>query len=363
MRVVFVLGQNGRGGTETQAKLLIAGLISQGAHVDVVLLDDTHGLDGLPEGVRALGLRSRGGALGPLRMAAAVVSLRRTLRTGRYDVVHSAMARAYVLTAIAGLRLPGPRRVTWRRNLGLHLGSSRWKRRVERFALRHSDVLVANSHDVRDYWVRLAGPSVPQSVVIPNMVEAWRFDAVPATRTTDRAFRVVTVGGLKPDKAHRDLIEAIGSLTALRDAIEVVVVGEGIERQRLTDLAISRGVGLTLTGELVDTRQALLSADIYAHPSHSEGSSNAVAEAMAAGLPIVATDVGGMSELLGEEGGLLVPPGDPARLARALLDLIENPERRKSLAAGARTRAETRMSADQVVALHLDVYGASTCAA
>jgi glycosyltransferase involved in cell wall biosynthesis len=360
---LFVLGQSGRGGTETQAKLLIEGLIARGTSVDVILLDDSHGLDGLPAGTRTLGLRTRGGVVAPITMAIAMLRLRRMLRAGDYDVVHSAMARAYALTTAASLGLSSFRRVTWRRNLGIHLGASRLKRAVERFALSHSDVLVANSRDVMDYWVHLAGARAPENIVIPNMVEAWRFATVPSSANRGSAVQVVTVGGLKPGKAHRDLIEAVASRPELRDAVEVVVVGEGAERQRLIDLARERGVTLTLTGELEDTSPALMSADIYAHPSHSEGSSNAVAEAMAAGLPIVATDVGGMRELLGGDAGVLVPAGDCAAMASALSALLNDPARRVTLAGRARSRAQARMSADQVVAMHLDVYGASTCAA
>jgi glycosyltransferase involved in cell wall biosynthesis len=363
VRVAFVLGGNGRGGTESQARLLLAGLEERGVTVDTFLLDGSDGTDGLPETTRVLGPGRLGGVGGILAELRRGLRLRSTLHRGRYDVVHSALARAYVLTTFALLGRRRLRHVSWRRNTGSHLQGSRTHVGLERFALRRADVIVSNSEAVADHWRAFAPGSRAEHVVIPNIVAPWRLEStapavdLPSTQLQ----RVVTVGGLRSVKGHLELVRAVGE-SALRTRVQLVVVGEGPRRQLLEETAARLEVDLVLPGAVEDTRPYLAAADLYVHPSHSEGSSNAIAEAMAAGLAVVATDVGGTRELIGD-AGVVVPASSPGRLVEEMTVLLDSPDRRSQLGARARELVRVRSTPARVIEAHLEVYGGAPCVA
>ncbi|WP_027860455.1 glycosyltransferase [Marmoricola sp. URHB0036] len=362
MKVAFVLGGNGQGGTETQARLLLDGLERRGVQVDTFLLDGSDGTSGLPRTTTVLGPGRVGGVAGALAEARTGLRLRRALRRGRYDVVHSALARAYVLSTLALVGRRHVRHVSWRRNAGSHLDSgSRAHASLERLALRGADALVSNSAVVAEHWRAFAPGARAEHVVIPNIVAPWRFDPAAAADDlpTTSSPRVVSVGNLRPVKGHLELLQALAEAAS---RVQLVVVGEGPARPALEEAASRLGVDLVLPGKVEDTRPYLAVADLYVHSSHSEGSSNAIAEAMASGLAVVATDVGGARELLGDTG-VLVPVGSARRLVEEMSSLLEDPERRTRLGAAARDRIRERSDPDAVVSAHLQVYGGATCAA
>ncbi len=154
---------------------------------------------------------------------------------------------------------------------------------------------------------------------------------------------VLAVGRLSSEKGHTDLLEAVARLA---DApLQLVLVGDGPERQRL-ERRIQRlrfGGRVILAGHRADVRPFYAAATAFALPSHSEGSPNVVLEAMAAGVPVAATHVGGVPEIVEHERtGLLVPPRDPDAMAAALRRLLTGPEERCTFAAAARRDIEAR---------------------
>lgn len=360
LSVLFVLGANGYGGTELQARALIQGLVAHGVTVQVVLLDGQEGVEGLPEGTRVLhrGRPPRLLAIGMYLVA--VWQVRRMLRRRRFDVVHGIHARGYLVVAFAAFGTSGVRRVAWRRNRGVHLSGSaaRVTSVLEKVSLRMTDAVIANSQDVRDYWIEEHGAAPERTVVIPNFLADWRFDV--AAPHSGRDVQIVTVGNLRPVKGHATLVRAVAGLRTARPRL--VIVGEGQCRPELTRLAEQVGVDLQLVGVQPDPRPWLASPAIYVQPSMDEGSSNAVLEAMAAGLPIVATRVGGMQELLGD-AGVLVEAGDEEGLGAAIDGLLGSEARRRALGEAARKRAGDMYSEEAVVAATLDVYRGVVCAA
>jgi glycosyltransferase involved in cell wall biosynthesis len=358
-RVLFVIASNSTGGTELQARALIEGLIARGATVTVLLLDGSEGADGLPPDTEVIAEGRPGLVRSVLVYGKAVRRIRTLLRSGDFDVVHSVHARGYAVAAIAALGVRGVRRVAWRRNLGIHLvgGKALAMRLVERLSLRATDVVITNSADVKDYWVRRHGLAVGKVIVIPNLLQEWRFEVVPAVGGPSR---IVAVGGLRPVKGHDVLLRAVGGLG--RHDVEVVILGDGECRSALTTLAQELGVNLVLPGVSTDPRPWLATATLYVHPSMSEGASNAVLEAMAAGVAIVASDVGGMRELLGPTG-VLVPAGDESGLREAIGPLLDSPTARQRLGGESRRRARECFSEDRVVETTMSVYrGELPCA-
>lgn len=354
-RLAFVIGHCGAGGTEQQAAVLVRGLVERGIHVDVLILE------GGPQGQQFGGARvCQLGSLRRRRLSRALtlvlVTLRlaRALRRGQYDCVHAVLARAYVLTPFV-VRALHTRSVVvaWRRNLGIHRDIGGPVARLESWATSLTDVVVCNAASVKDYWREQGGPGRAAWHVIPNALESWRF--APATVLGDcgARHRLVNVGSLRPVKGQELLLEAVAMLEGV--TVDVAVIGEGPIRADLARRAERLGVALQLPGHVDDTRPWLAGASLYVHPSHSEGSSNAIAEAMAQGCAVVASDVGGSRELLGGTG-VLVPPGDARGLADTLERLLACPATRRELGVAARKRAEQDMNVSAVVDRHIEIY-------
>ncbi len=157
---------------------------------------------------------------------------------------------------------------------------------------------------------------------------------------------ILAIGRVSQEKGHADLVRAAAALEAMAGAprFRVVLVGDGPEREPLAQMASQLGIGkrVTFAGFQRDTRPYYAMATVMAVPSHSEGSPNVVLEAMAAGLPIAASAVGGVPEILQENvTGLMVPPRNPEALAKTLLQILSDADLRLRLGAAARARAET----------------------
>jgi glycosyltransferase involved in cell wall biosynthesis len=137
---------------------------------------------------------------------------------------------------------------------------------------------------------------------------------------------IVTIGRLSSEKGHMDLIAAIAKLRPA--GVRLVIVGEGIERPALERAIAAEGLQqhVLLAGHSQQVAAYYALADLFVLPSYSEGSPNVILEAMAAGLPIVATNVGGVPELLTQDhSGILVPPHDPAGLAAGMARILNDP--------------------------------------
>jgi glycosyltransferase involved in cell wall biosynthesis len=156
-------------------------------------------------------------------------------------------------------------------------------------------------------------------------------------------------------KAPKDGVTLARALRKLEPgAYRAAIVGDGPDR---TAVAAELGDAGELLGERDDVAEQLARADVFVLSSRSEGLPMAILEAMAAGLPVVATAVGGIPELVADgETGLLVPPGDADALAEALRRLVADPELRRRLGDAARTRVEERFSLAATRRAHVELY-------
>jgi glycosyltransferase involved in cell wall biosynthesis len=157
---------------------------------------------------------------------------------------------------------------------------------------------------------------------------------------------ILSVGRLSQEKGHADLIRAAAILSGLPEAprFRVAIVGDGPEREPLSRLALELGVQqrIKFAGFQREMGPYYAMATVLAVPSHSEGSPNVVLEAMAAGLPIVANEVGGIPEILEQDAtGLMVTPRSPDAMARAILRVLTDDELRERIAATAKECAAT----------------------
>ena len=202
-----------------------------------------------------------------------------------------------------------------------------------------------------------------------NGVDHERF-AAPAPRPADwpadwsaDAVVVGTVGRLAAVKDQRSLVRALSHIfrarPELRETVRGIVVGDGPERAALDAEIAALGLekAIWLAGNRDDIPALLGAVDVFVLPSLGEGISNTVLEAMAAGLPVIATRVGGNPELVIEgETGYLVPVGDPAALAAAMLPLLDDPARRRALGDAGRCAVRARFDWSRTVAGYLAVY-------
>jgi glycosyltransferase involved in cell wall biosynthesis len=169
---------------------------------------------------------------------------------------------------------------------------------------------------------------------------------------------VVTVGRFSSAKGYEDMIQAF-KLLQERDVKPVLLmVGAGSMfdtiKEQIENSRLSQSV--VLAGERADVPQLLASSDVFASSSHREGLPLALLEAMMAGLPVVATSVGDIPNVVTSETGVIVPPHQPEKLAEALEDLLKNPEKRKAMGRAAQERAWSEYSVDAWMKKHLALY-------
>jgi len=286
------------------------------------------------------------------RLALAVAGLARDLRRRRIQVVHSFGFYSNLVGVLAARLARVPAVIASQRDLGnLRPPLQRW---VQGLAIRLAGYVVVNSDAVagrlRTAW---AAPG-RRIVVIPNGVDLARF--APATGPATRHSDTVTVGTLavlRPEKAVGNFIRAAAEVRERCPAARFVIWGEGPCRPTLERLVRELGLEalVELPGLTFEPERALRGLDIFVLPSISEAFPNALLEAMATGLPVVATRVGGIPALV-EDGqtGLLVPPGDHAALAGAIMRLIEAPALAALLADRAQRRALDEFGIDRMLA-------------
>lgn len=286
----------------------------------------------------------------------------------RPAIVHSFLPLSFVLAGLAGLITLRPVAVMSRRSLNDYHARRPLLRAVEHFLFRFMSAGLGNSHAVVDQLLN-EGFAPNRLGVIHNGIDLAAFNVAAGSRDTVRrangcpepGFVIVALANLIPYKGHADLLRALGSIRAeLPDGWHLWCIGrdDGIGGD-LADLADNLSIidQITWLGQRDDVPELLAAADLFVHASHEEGFSNAILEAMAAGLASVVTDVGGNAEAV-ENGatGLVVPPRDPSALADGILDMCRNQERRAAFGRAARYRVETRFSLESCMRSYHRLY-------
>jgi glycosyltransferase involved in cell wall biosynthesis len=293
----------------------------------------------------------------------ALVRFARWCRKHRIDILQSCEFYGNVF-ALTGAVLAGvPLRIGGRR--GMYVDKSHGQKQLHAFGYRGAHAVVANSRAAADLLIA-EGVSRSKVIVIPNGLDVQAF-APRVARAHLR--RIVIVADLRDRKGHDVLIDAMPTVIAGRPDAELLIVGDGPLRGALEQRAQQRDITASarFLGHRDDVPAILADADVFALPSYSEAFPNAVLEAMAAGLPLIVTGVGGIPELVEHaHSGLLVPPGSPDALAAALLQLLNDPAEAAALGAAARRAVESRFSFDRMVeefeALYLRLLDARTYA-
>ena len=226
--------------------------------------------------------------------------------------------------------------------------------RAQRLAYRAAHAVVANSSAAGDQLAREGVPS-DKLRLIANGLDIRRF--VPVTPRPDIR-RIVMVANLRPEKGQDTLLAAAPRILARYPDASFTFVGDGPRREALELLTRALGISerVRFIGESRDVAPILAGHDLFVLPSRSEAFPNALIEAMATALPVVATDVGGIPEVVRPGSGLLVRPNDERVLADAVLALMDDPAAAAALGRAARADVERHYTIDRMVERFEQLY-------
>lgn len=292
------------------------------------------------------------------------------VRTSR-PLVHCFLPEAYLLGGVVALMQGASALIMSRRSRNHYQSRHPLAARVERRLHRRMDALVGNSRAVvRDLLDE--GAPADRVRLIYNGIDAARFAAGSARRERRLALRselglpddsvvVTCVANLFPYKGHADIIDALALLgRGPAGRTTLLLAGRDAGARALLEARAAQSglmASIRFLGERSDVPDLLAASDIGVLASHEEGFSNAVLEGMAAGLPMVVSDVGGNAEAVADgECGYVVPPRDPAALALALGALIDDQGRRRVMGDAARRRVVAAFSLDACVADYEALY-------
>lgn len=300
--------------------------------------------------------------LRPFALMASCAKLLAVLIRRRPRIVHFFLPLAYVIGApLSILAATTPVRVMSRRSLNLYQRRYPWISWFERKLHRHMSCVLGNSRAVINDLLA-EGAGLERTKLIYNGIDLTPFAQMSsAEKVASEPLVFIIVANLIPYKGHVDLIEALASITdALPKDWELWCIGrdDGL-RENLEQLATKKNVGhnIKFLGSQSDVHSFLKAADISVLCSHEEGFSNAILEAMAAGLPVVATDVGGNAEaIVHDETGLIVPPRDSVALGQALLKLALAADVRKVMGQRGRERVQQCFSLKECAQAYSSLY-------
>jgi len=317
------------------------------------------------EGIRVVEVPGLTRAPRPLADLATLVWLSRWMRRERFALVHCHSTKAGLLGRVAA-RAAGIPAVLFTAH-GWPFAGSWWPPVIRAFlataertvARLTTTVICVSQHD-REAALR-AGIGPPERlVVIPNGIapEPWLVDAPTEEggRGTGGTCTAVMVGRFQEPK---DPITLVNAWARVGPAHRLMLVGDGPMRPEIEALILKQGLEgrVAVLGARDDVPELLRTADVFILSSHWEGMPLAVIEAMMSGLPVVATDVGGVSEaVVHGETGFLVPPGNPDALALALDRLLTDPALRRRMGEAGRRRALERFTEERMLTGTAAVY-------
>jgi glycosyltransferase involved in cell wall biosynthesis len=326
--------------------------------------------DARRRGCRVVDIPALGREVAPLADLAALAELVRLIRRERPAIVHTHTSKAGFIGRLAAVIARAPA-VIHQPHGHIFYGYYSPRRTavftaLERQAARWTDrIITLTDRGAQEHLARGIGRA-EQYVAVPSGVPTAELRAAASPRGEARArlgldpdaFIVVGLGRLVPIKGFDLLARALPALVAQIPSARVLLVGDGAERAHLGAIAASMGVAerLRMTGETTDVASYLAAADVVAVPSRNEGMGRVIVEAMALGLPVVATTVGGIPDVVTDgECGRLVEPEDTDALAAALIELGRDPALRRKLGEAAVRRAEafsTAVASEKLLAVY-----------
>ena len=356
MKIVFFVDHLRHDGTQRKIRLLAEGLTARGHRCAIVCLNNSwdaellKALRQIPVDIRIIGRPSLFTGIG-------IISTLFWLRHERFDSAAMLLFASDVigrpLARVAGIR----RIVTSTEARNIHYRP--WQRWLLRRTARWTDAVLINTHAAYDFVVKEEGAN-PRSIrYVPTSIRTGDFNQVFDCPTLRADLDIATtdvlmgcVGRLTYQKGFDLLVDTLALIPGRN--IHLLIIGSGEEEQNLRAQAVARGIAerVHFAGHRRDIAQLLGILNIYVHPSRWEGMPAAIVEAMAAGLPIIASAIDGNSELIdGDRYGWLVPPDNSSRLAEVIQWVVDHPAEARLRGQAARERAGREFDIDGTVAL------------
>ncbi|WP_406380543.1 glycosyltransferase family 4 protein [Streptomyces sp. NBC_01618] len=349
LRTVQVLG-GGSAGSSAHVGSLAAGLVARGVHVTVCApaeLDHAYDFSGTGARFTPVPRRSDPASVAALRTACLTA-----------DVVHAHGLHAAVRAALAlgGRRVPLV--VTWHARAHAEGARSRLLHLMERRAARTAAVVLGTTSDLVDR-ARLRGARdarlLPASAPVPPPAALVHEDKTRAELGAVERPLIMSHGSLVPHHGYDMLLDAARLWREIDPVPLLIIVGEGRERAALQRRIRNEELPVRIVGSREDVAELLAAADLAVLSSRWEARSVLAQEALRLGVPLVATAVGGVPELVGDAAEL-VPYGNAEALGRAVVRLLGDPERRAELVAAGLAQAASWPTEDDTIAQVLSVY-------
>jgi len=292
----------------------------------------------------------------------AAFELKRFLKEKQVQVVQTFFETSDLWAGFVAKAMAGTKLIWCRRDMGILRG------RKHRIAYRIMaslgvpDTVFAVSEQVRQHCIRVDRVAPARVLTVYNGLDLAGWDTTARPARASGRFLVSTVGNIRRVKGHDIFIRAAATVTQEFPNVSFSIAGEVLEPDYFNELKeLVRELKLTgnvrFDSGVTNLQEYLSAADIFVLPSRSEGFSNAIIEAMAASLPVVATNVGGNAEAV-EDGvsGFIVPPEDIAALSDAILRMLSNPAKAEEMGASGRERVKDNFTIDAMVHQITNVY-------
>ena len=357
--IAFCITELDRGGAERALSQLVLGLNRKEWLPRVFCLGPrSHFADVIEAG--GVAVECFGGT-GVTSLPRVLIQLTLALRGFQPAVLQTFLFHANIIGRIAGRLARVPRIVS-----GIRVADrrSRWYGRIDRWTNGFVDHNVCVSQGAADFSINETGLSSHKLSVIPNSVDYELFAAATPTDLTQFGIPAgspvgITVGRLEEQKGIDVLLTATSLVLRDHRNCHFLIVGDGCDRVALESQARQLGIANSVhfVGSRDDVPSLLAASTLFVLPSRWEGMSNALLEAMAAGIPVVATAVEGSSELVRSgETGLLVSANDSNALAAAIHELLEHPGRSCEMASKAQDSVRSDYTTGNVVRTYCDLY-------
>jgi glycosyltransferase involved in cell wall biosynthesis len=289
----------------------------------------------------------------------AAFALRHFLRREKVKIVQTFFESSDIWAGFVTKMMSNASLIWSRRDMGiLRTGKHH---RAYRLMAKMPDKVFAVSELVRQHGIEVDGIDPARVQTIYNGLTLSDWAIAPAVKTSGRIF-ITTAGNIRFVKGHDVFLQAAALVVAKFPEVSFSIAGEVLEpayfaelQQLVLDLDLADH--FTFAGNITNLGEYLSAADIFVLPSRSEGFSNAIVEAMAVSLPVVATNVGGNAEAV-QDGvsGFIVPSEDPAALADAILALLSDPERARQMGAAGKKLVAEKFTTEAMMRHITDVY-------
>ncbi len=296
--------------------------------------------------------------------AGAFMTLRSICLSSSPQILHSHGYKGDIFLAILKRILRGPAIISTKHGSTDAMTSTRLYERLGDLSLRYFDRVVAVSGYTKNKLIELRVPEAKIEVIhngidISSFAGAWNGSLRESLGLEQGSRMVGYIGRLGPEKGIAYLLEAAGTVCRSKKDVYFVLIGEGILKEETGDFVARKALEgrIFMPGFRSDATEMLRELDMLILPSLTEGTPMVILEAMAAGVPVIASDVGGIGEIIEDSRtGLLIKPGDPGAIVEAINALLENGGLAENISRSAKKEVESRFSASRMSELYERTY-------